>query len=54
MDKIGSAFAPGGIRVIRGWIFAALRDLSQKRNKPAAAAHFELAKDRVEMLFHHR
>jgi hypothetical protein len=27
---------------------------SHERNQPAAAGHFELTKDRVEMLFHHR
>ena len=31
-----------------------LRDLLHQRNKPSAAGDFELAKDRVEVLFHHR
>jgi hypothetical protein len=31
-----------------------LRESSQQRHKPAAAGDFELAEDRVEMLFHHR
>jgi hypothetical protein len=30
-----------------------LRDLLHQRNKPSAAGDFELAKDRVEVLFHH-
>jgi len=34
--------------------FAALRESSQQRNEPAAAVDFELAEDRVEVLFHHR
>jgi hypothetical protein len=32
----------------------ALRDSAQQRNKPTAAIHFELTKNRVEVLFHHR
>ena len=31
-----------------------LRDLLHQRKKPSAAGDFELAKDRVEVLFHHR
>src|SRR6266567_2173778 len=31
-----------------------LRDSSHQGHEPTAAAYFELAEDRVEMLFHHR
>lgn len=31
-----------------------MRDLLHQRNKPSAAGDFELAKDRVEVLFYHR
>jgi hypothetical protein len=31
----------------------ALCDSAHQRHKPAAAIHFELAEDRVEVLFHH-
>ena len=47
-------FSPSRKFVSPGGLNLAIRDSTHQGNEPAAAGDFELAKDRVKVLFHHR